>query len=55
MLKLIGIVITVVISGVGFIVMQGCNDKSEKGAPEKTEKQMIIQETESTNKKLSNR
>ena len=48
--KLVGIIVIIVMVGVGFFLVS-CSDKPE----EKIEKQLIIQETESTNSKLSNR
>ena len=52
--KLIETVVMIMLFGIGLISITGCNDKPKQSG-EETEQQMIIGETESTNKKLSNR
>lgn len=52
--QLIGVIVIVVLLGVGIIIMSASNEPSEVEFV-KTEKMMIMQETESTNRKLSNR
>ncbi len=54
MQKLIETIVMIMLFGIGLISITGCDDKPKK-LEKKTEQQMIIQETESTNKKLSNR
>jgi len=49
-MKVIIGVLVIAMLGIVFIFI-GCSDETETA---KTEKQMIMQETESTNKKLSN-
>lgn len=49
--QIIGIVVIIIMIGVGIFVM-GYSDEPKEI---KTEKQMILQDTESTNSKLSNR
>ena len=52
--KLIETVVMIILFGIGLVSITGCNDKSKQSG-EKSEQEKIIQETGSTNKKLSNR